>query len=555
MLLSLGIRDIVLIQRLDLEFGPGLNVLTGETGAGKSIVLDALGLALGLRADAGLVRDGAEQGVISAAFEVAPAHGARALLQEHGLDQEGPVLVRRVVESGGRSRAFVNDQPVSVALLRGLGETLVEVHGTSDHAGLLNNARHRLVLDAFGQLEPQGAAVAERWRRLREAEGAVSEAESRMARARGEEDYLRHALAELDELRPEPGEEGHLAEQRTRLNQSEKLAAALSEAEGALVEAGGVTARLGAAERTLSRLSAQAGGRLDEVVAALARAAIEAGEAAHAVAALRRELDDDPERLQRVEERLFELRALARKHRVPVDGLAALRDDIAARLAALDDGAADLERLRAAAAEARESYGAAATALGAARRKAADKLAKRIDRELSPLKLEHTRFEPRVEALPEADWGQHGAERVAFYVATNPGAAPGPLARIASGGEQSRLMLALKVAVASARSAPTLIFDEIDRGIGGATADAVGVRLARLSEDAQVLVVTHSPQVAARAHRHWRVGKHQDGAALTWVEELDAAGRREEIARMLAGAQITQEARAAADSLIHGPQL
>jgi DNA repair protein RecN (Recombination protein N) len=551
MLLGLAIRDIVLVDRLDLRLGPGLNVLTGETGAGKSILLDALGLALGGRADVSLIRHGAERGSVGAEFDVPAEHSARALMAERELDAAGTILVRRVLDREGRSRAFVNDQPVAASFLRDLGDTLIEIHGGADHGGALDRPRHRLLLDDFGGLGAEVARVGEGWRAMGAADEALSTARERLDEARREEDYLRHVVAELDALAPGAGEEDTLAERRALLMHAEKIAEALAQADSSLNDEGGVAARLRGAERTLLRVADKVAGRLDKALAALDRAGAEVAEAVAAVEAARRELELDPGEQDRVEERLFALRALARKHKTPVDGLAGLRDELAAKLAALDDGAAELARLEKEAGAARAAFEAAGGKLGKARRRAASRLDKAMAKELPPLKLDKARFLTLVEALEATEWSRHGTESVAFQVATNPGAPPGPLTRIASAGELSRFLLALKVVLAGARAAPTLIFDEIDRGVGGATADAVGERLSRLSADSQILIVTHSPQVAARSDHHWRVSK-EGGDGRTHIEALDAAGRREEIARMLAGAEITVAARAAAESLIEG---
>ncbi|MEE8545053.1 MAG: DNA repair protein RecN [Alphaproteobacteria bacterium] len=552
MLLGLAIRNIVLVDRLDLSLRPGLNVFTGETGAGKSILLDALGLALGRRGDRALVRHGAGRASVSAEFEVPAGHPARRLLEEHGLGGGEVVVLRRVLDDQGRSRAYLDDQPVSVNLLRSVGETLVEIHGPGDHTALLDAAGHRALLDAFGGLEGQDAAVGEAWTRLSEAAQAVEAAAAGLAAARAEEDYLRHVAGELEALRPEPGEEQALAEARALLVHAEKLGEAVAKAGAALEGEGSAPERLRAAERALEKVAGHAAGRLDGALGALARASAEAIEAAAEVEAVRRALALEPERLEQVEERLFGLRAAARKHGVAVDALADLGREMAEKLAALDDGADQVRRLGEQAAEMRSAYAAAARELGAARRRAAAELDAALSVELAPIKLDKARFETRVEALDEGEWTRHGVDRVSFQVATNPGTPLGALARIASGGELSRLLLALKVVLAHARSASTLVFDEVDRGVGGATAHAVGERLSRLAANAQVLVVTHSPQVAARTDHHWRVTKVENGAALTRAEELDAEGRREEIARMLAGAEVTVEARAAADSLLQG---
>jgi DNA repair protein RecN (Recombination protein N) len=553
MLQALAIRDVVLIDRLDIAFERGLSVLTGETGAGKSILLDALGLALGARADAGLVRKGATTATVTASFEPPARHPVHGLLREHGIETDGTVILRRTLGADGRSRAFVNDQPASVGLLREVGQSLVEVHGQFDTHGLLDVATHRAALDAFAAHEALAEEVATAhaaWRAAAEAETA---ARNDASRAEQDAEFLRHALDELDALDPKPGEEAELAQQRAMLGAREKLVDALNGALGDLTSQKGVESHLRTAQRQLERVSAQAAGRLDAALTALDRAAVEAVEAIAQIQAFGRSLELDPQALERAEERLFALRALARKHRVEADGLAALRADVARRLAAIDDREGVLAALAKATAAARTRYVAAAETLSKSRIAAAEKLDKAVMRELPPLKLEKAQFRSLREALPESGWSATGIDRIVFQVATNPGSDPGPLDRIASGGELARFMLALKVALARSASAPTLIFDEVDAGLGGAAAAAVGERLARLARDVQVLVVTHSPQVAARGLHHWRVAKGSRGATtLTTVAALDATARREEIARMLSGASVTAAARAAADSLLRG---
>lgn len=561
MLVSLSIRDVVLVDRLDLTFRPGLSALTGETGAGKSILLDALGLALGARAEGRLVRHGADRATVAAIFRLPPGHPSHRLIDDHGLPAgEDELVLRRVVQADGRSRAFINDQSVGVGLLRRIGAELVEIHGQFDTHRLMDPASHRDLLDAYGNVAETVAAVRtarDQWRRATEAR---LEAEAALAAAVRDEDYLRHAVAELDELRPESGEEAALAERRAGLRTAEKLHGALEEAAAALSggaggRSGGVTGGLRAAIRALERVAAGAGGRLDSVLTALDRAATEATEAEAQLDRVSRELDLNTGTLEQLEERLFALRALARKHRTAVDDLAALRDSLAVRLEAIDDGSEALRRLKEAEAEARLRYCEAAGRLSEERRGAAAPLDEAVAAELGPLRLGRAVFRTRVAPHgPDGDersWTDSGWDQVAFEVATNPGTPPGPLDRIASGGELSRFMLALKVVLARADPVPTLIFDEVDAGIGGAVAAAVGDRLARLADAVQVLVVTHSPQVAARGHVHWRVSKAvgADGAR-TSVDELDPGDRREEIARMLAGATVTEEARAAAESLL-----
>ncbi|MBL8673111.1 MAG: DNA repair protein RecN [Alphaproteobacteria bacterium] len=562
MLLSLAIRDVVLIDRLDIAFRPGLCVLTGETGAGKSILLDSLGLALGARSESGLVRAGAERATVTATFEMPADHPAHALLAAHDLADAvapgEPLMLRRQLGADGRSRAFLNDGAVSVGLLRSLGALLCEVQAQFEQHGLLDPATHRGLLDAHAGLGGQAAAVRDAWRAWRDAERAAAEAEEVAAKAATDEAYLRHAVEEIDKLAPRAGEETLLAEERQRRQQDEKLLEALHAAAEILsggsndrAGRGAASDRLSQAASQLHRIADRVGGRADPILAALDRAASELGEAERLLAGLVRAIDPDPKRLDAVEERLFALRALARKHQSTVDGLAALRDRMAAQLAAIDDSTGTRARLRKAAAETRKAYLVVAAALSSARTAAASALDKAVAAELAPLKLEKARFRTRIEPLPEDGWGEAGTDRVGFAVSTNPGAPEGPLDKIASGGELSRFLLALKVVTAQAAPIGTLVFDEVDSGIGGATADAVGARLARLAASVQVLVVTHSPQVAARGSQHLRVAKAvQAGQTRTVIETLDDEARREEVARMLAGAVVTAEARAAADRLL-----
>jgi len=552
-LLALTIRDVVLIERLSLNFRPGLCVLTGETGAGKSIMLDALGLALGARAESGLVRHGAEQASVTAEFELSGDHPAFAILREQGLDADDRLVIRRTVSADGRSRAWVNDQAVGVGLLKRLGEELVEVHGQFETHGLLNPATHCGVLDAYAGLDTKVAQVSAAHRAWRQVEDARANAAAEIARARSEEEYLRHAVAELDTLAPKPGEEAELAETRAVLMHREKVVDAMNSAFAELSGERGVERSLGSALRTLTRIAEKAGGKLDPAIAALDRAATEAAEGIAALQAASADMDMDPAALEKLEERLFALRAASRKHGVDVDALAALRDDMAGRLAMIEDQGDLLARLAREAETAREAYRKAAEELSKARQKASGRLDKAVAAELPPLKLERAKFRTLVEALPEAEWGATGMDRVAFQVATNPGSPPGALNKIASGGELARFMLALKVVLAQTSTVGTLVFDEVDTGIGGAVAAAVGERLEKLGHGLQVLVVTHSPQVAARGSVHLKVQKSVKGERVsTGVAELDGDERREEIARMLSGATVTEEARRAADSLIAG---
>ncbi|HYM03719.1 MAG TPA: DNA repair protein RecN [Stellaceae bacterium] len=554
MLLGLTIRDVVLIDRLDLAFQAGLCVLTGETGAGKSILLDALGLALGERADSGLVRHGADAAVVTAEFALDRQHPARRLLSEAGFASEGDSLVlRRIVNADGRSRAFIDDQPASIGLLRQLGEQLVEIQGQFEHRGLLDPATHRSALDAYGGYRSEMTTLGDAWQRWRSSAKERVAAEAVLAKSKADEDYLRHALAEFEALDPRAGEEILLAEQRSLLMNREKLTEALDTAMAQLGGEQGAERKLHVALRQLERQHEKAGGRLDTALAALERAAVETAEAIAQLEAAARDLGAGPGTLDKIEERLFALRALARKHGVTIDGLPALRAEIARRIAALDDGGSDVARLARREQEARQAYIAAADGVGKKRRQAAKALDAAVTRELAPLKLEKARFASVLTQLAESDWNEFGCERIHFEVTTNPGAPAGPLAKIASGGELSRFMLALKVVLAKTSPVPTLVFDEVDSGIGGAVAAAVGERLHRLGQELQVLVVTHSPQVAARGAHHWRVAKQQaQSRTLTRVEQLSTDERREEIARMLSGSAVTAEARAAALSLMEG---
>lgn len=555
MLLSLSIRDFVLIEKLDLTFthGPqsGLGALTGETGAGKSILIDALGLALGHRADSAAVRRGAQQATVAASFDLGRDHAARAILAEQGWDDEDVLTLRRTVGSDGRGRAFVNDQPASVALLRRLGETLVEIQGQMEQHGLLDMATHRAALDVFAGLEKQGDAVRQSWRAWRAAEQAKADAEAAAEAARRDEDFLRHAVKELEALSPKPDDEERLAAERQLLRAGTALGELVAQALGELEHGKGAVGALRSAHRLIERSADKAEGRLDSALAALDKALSEATEAQAQLESARDTLVFDPNKLEKIEERLFALRAAARKHNVPVAELAALAETMNAQLAALDDGEAGLKKLAAAAKAARADFVKAAEAQAAARRKGAARLDKGVAAELGPLKLEKAKFVTELTPLAEAEWSENGTDRVQFTVATNPGTPPAPIAKIASGGELSRFLLALKVCLAKVGDAATIVFDEVNSGIGGATAAAVGERLRRLAKDVQVLVVTHSPQVAAVADRHWLIRKTTTRTtASTDVLALDSKGRREEIARMLSGAEVTAEARAAADKLL-----
>lgn len=550
MLTALSIRDVVLIEALDLDFRAGLGVLTGETGAGKSILLDSLGLALGMRADSGLVRQGAAQSVVTASFDLADTAPVAALLADSGLDFDTsePLTVRRIVKADGGSRAFVNDQPASAGLLRELGPHLVEIHGQHDDRGLLNPRGHRALLDSFGKLDT--AAVATAHRAFRDAETALAEARVAQETAARDREWLEHAVAELTALAPEPGEEAHLAERRAGMQRGEKIATELQDIADLLDGKDGALTRLRQAARILDRI-ADGHAALAEALAALDRALIEADVTQDKVNEAGESLAFDPRQLDADEARLFELRGIARKHRVQPDDLAELAQALAARLATIEGGEGEIARLEAALVTAEATYAAAAEALSQARTAAAARLDSAVATELAPLKLDAARFRTVVDPLPREQWSASGRDRVEFLVSTNPGAPFAPLIKIASGGELSRFILALKVALAEEGGARTLIFDEIDRGVGGAVASAIGERLARLSTGAQLLVVTHSPQVAARGSQHLLIAKRHDGLVTrTGVRTLDDAERREEIARMLSGAQITDEARAQAERLL-----
>ncbi|WP_294265205.1 DNA repair protein RecN [uncultured Sphingomonas sp.] len=551
MLNALSIRDVVLIEALDLDFGPGLAVLTGETGAGKSILLDALGLVLGARGDSGLVRHGATQAVVTASFETPDAVGPiAALLADNGLDLDPgePLMIRRLVKADGGSRAFVNDQPASAGVLRELGAMLVEIHGQHDDRGLLNPRGHRALLDAFARTDT--AAVNAAWRDWRAALARLDEARAVQEVAERDRDYLAHAVEELTKLAPEPGEEALLAERRATMQRGERAAGELAAVADLLDGSDGALSRLRQAARILER-TGDAHPALVEALAAIDRAIVEGAGAQDQIDAAAEALAFDPARLEADEARLFELRGLARKHRVQPDDLAALAADFSERLALVEGGEASIAGLTHAAAAAEARYAEAAEALSAQRTEAAARLDTAVMTELAPLKLDAARFRTAVVSLPREGWGPDGSDRVEFEVSTNPGAPFAPLMKIASGGELSRFILALKVALAEEGGARALVFDEIDRGVGGAVASAIGDRLSRLSGRNQVLVVTHSPQVAARGDRHYRIAKSSDGTVTrTGVTPLDADERREEIARMLSGAEVTPEARAQAQRLL-----
>ncbi|MGH2342389.1 DNA repair protein RecN [Segnochrobactraceae bacterium EtOH-i3] len=555
MLVRLSIRDIVLIDRLDIDFPEGLTVLTGETGAGKSILLDSLSLALGGRGDAGLVRHGAPQGQVTAVFDLPAAHPARAIAAENGIDTDGDLILRRVQSADGRTRAFLNDQPVSTALVKSVAGLLVEIHGQNDARALVDPATHRGLIDAFGDLGSDVAAVEAAWRARRKAETELAALVARMDKARADQDYLRAMVDELDALAPEAGEEDVLAEARARMMRVERIATDLSEATDELSGPASPIPAMAGLMRSLARKRDEAPELLDPTLDALGRALDALEEARSGLDRALAATEFDPRVLEQTEERLFALRAAARKHQVPADRLPEVLEKYRGALQEIDAGEHRLTALEAEVTATRAAFEAAATALTAARTATARTLEQAVMAELPALKLERARF--LVEIRSDADnAGPSGVDQVEFWVQTNPGTRAGPMMKVASGGELSRFLLALKVALADRGSAPTLVFDEIDTGVGGAVAEAIGVRLARLSAQVQVLAVTHAPQVAARAAGHLLIAKEptpEGDRVATRVTPIEADRRREEIARMLAGAVVTDEARAAADRLIgHG---
>lgn len=547
MLRTLDIRDVLLIDRLQLDFQPGLNVLTGETGAGKSILLDSLGFVLGWRGRAELVRAGADQGEVIAEFDLPTDHAAHRILAEAGVEADGELILRRVNTVDGRKTAWINDRRVSGQVLRDLSETLVELHGQHDDRGLLNPRGHRQLLDEFAG---HGALLADLrglWLARSRATKALAEAEEKLAAMRSEEEFLRHSVAELDQLDPQPGEDAELDTKRRRMQAAEKIRDDLARA-FQILGLDGAEGAMGDGMRWLDGIAAEADGQLDEPIAALGRALNELGDATQGVERVLGNLDFIPAELEAIEERLFAIRGLARKHGVTPDDLGTFAEELRTRLGQLDAGEGDLNRLRADVKATDAAYSDASAALTESRVEAAARLDRAVMDELAPLKMERAVFHTQI---TEGDVGPEGRDNVSFTVATNPGAPAGPLAKIASGGELSRFLLALKVCLSQNTSGVTMIFDEIDRGVGGATADAVGRRLARLASEGQVLVVTHSPQVAALGQHHWQVSKSvQDGQTLSRVVPLDAGERVDEVARMISGDTITEAAREAARALI-----
>lgn len=547
MLRTLDIRDVLLIDRLQLDFQPGLNVLTGETGAGKSILLDSLGFVLGWRGRAELVRAGADQGEVIAEFDLPTDHAAHRILAEAGVEADGELILRRVNTVDGRKTAWINDRRVSGQVLRDLSETLVELHGQHDDRGLLNPRGHRQLLDEFAG---HGALLADLrglWLARSRATKALAGAEEKLAAMRSEEEFLRHSVAELDQLDPQPGEDAELDTKRRRMQAAEKIRDDLARA-FQILGLEGAEGAMGDGMRWLDGIAAEADGQLDEPIAALGRALNELGDATQGVERVLGNLDFNPAELEAIEERLFAIRGLARKHGVTPDDLGTFAEELRTRLGQLDAGEGDLNRLRADVKATDAAYSDASAALTESRTEAAARLDRAVMDELAPLKMERAVFHTQI---TEGDVGPEGRDNVSFTVATNPGAPAGPLAKIASGGELSRFLLALKVCLSQNTSGVTMIFDEIDRGVGGATADAVGRRLARLASEGQVLVVTHSPQVAALGQHHWQVSKSvQNGQTLSRVVPLDAGERVDEVARMISGDTITEAAREAARALI-----
>ncbi len=554
MLTALSIRDIVLIEKLDLDLEAGLSVLTGETGAGKSILLDSLGLALGARGDAGLVRTGCGQGSVTAAFFVPNHTQIHAMMDEAGIELDDELVVRRIQKSTGASRALVNDQPVSVSFLKSLGAALCEIHGQHEARALVDVAGHRQLLDAFGQLEKQLGKVSALWTELAGVRAELDSHRAKLAKAEAEQAFLEHATRELSELAPVEGEEGKLADTRQLMMNSESFSSLVENAQRALAGDGTLEAKLNAVLRKLEMRRDEAGGRFDDACTALDRVVLEMNEARQALETASLKFEFNADVLEKSETRLFALRGLARKHKVTVDDLPKLLARFESDLDAIENGEKQLAALEAREKQAFKTYLSKAHKLSAARTLAAGKLDAAVMDELGPLRLEKARFETQVIA-DETKAGVSGIDRIEFLVSANPGAPVAPMIKVASGGELSRFMLALKVVLASCASAPTLIFDEIDTGVGGAVADAIGKRLAQLSIDLQVVAITHSPQVAARANDHLLISKMaevggEQERSVTRVNRLGGPAKREEIARMLSGTEITEEARAQAEKLM-----
>ena len=553
MLVNLSIRNIVLIEKLDLTWRAGLCTLTGETGAGKSILLDALALATGARGDAGLVRSGAEQGTVTAAFDIPEDKLVTRIMEEHDLPCEGQIILRRVQSKDGRSRAFINDAPVSVNLLKTIGSALVEIHGQNESQSLTDGPVQLSLLDSYAGHGDKVDALKQKYNHLKECEEQLELYKNSSERAAAEEDFLRHALEELEKIDPKEGEEDSLSEERTLLMNSEKIAGYIAEALVLMEGDKALQSALNGALRQLEKVSDQAAGRLDTTITALERAVIEADEAQTQLLEASRDLVYDPQRLEQVEERLFGLKALARKHAVQVDQLPATKTMLQQQLDDIESGADRLDELQQNVEKAFKDYEVLALSISKTRQQAALKLDKTVMKELEPLKLNGGGFQTMLSHVTPSMGTATGIDSVQFMASTNPGMPAGPISKIASGGELARFMLALKVALAEASEPLTMIFDEVDAGVGGAVAEAVGSRLKLLAENGQVLVVTHSPQVAACGNHHWLISKSvDDDSTMTRVEELSTQNREEEIARMLAGASVTDEARAAAVRLLGG---
>jgi DNA repair protein RecN (Recombination protein N) len=555
MLNSLRIRNIVLIDKLDLAFGQGLSVLTGETGAGKSILLDSLGLATGGRATSGLVRAGCDQGSVTATFEAERVAGLQDVLTEYDLPYEDTLILRRTLSADGKSKAYINDQPVSVSLLKAVGSLLVEIQGQFEQHGLLDVSTHLTLLDSFGGLTEKRVALNKAYQTWHEASQAYTKAQADLTQAQANEEYLRHAVNEFETLNPQPGEESDLADKRSLLQNQEKLLEALQQAQIMLTNDGGAEQVLRRSMRTLNNVADKAGERIEDILKSLDEALTSAQDASFSLESLYTELAESDLDIEAIEERLFALRALARKHQTTVDELPALADQMQAQLQALSHSTDHLADLQKAEARAKETYKSLAMALSTERQKAAQNFDAAVMAELPPLKLEKAEFVTQISPLAEENWGANGLDKGQFLCTTNPGLPPAPIQKVASGGELSRFLLALKVVLTRDSSPSTLIFDEVDSGVGGAVAAAVGERLARLSESVQVLVVTHSPQVAGIGETHFKVEKiAANDQSMTQVKNLDPAARQEEIARMLSGAHITDEARAQAQKLMLSKQ-
>jgi DNA repair protein RecN (Recombination protein N) len=555
MLRTLSIRNVVLIERLDLEFDTGLAVLTGETGSGKSILLDALGLAIGFRADTHLIRQGTDQGSITAEFDISAHPSVIEFLNANSISTDSILILRRVISADGRSRAFINDQAISISLLRQIGEFLVEIHGQLETHGLLNPVSHRGFVDSYGNYDDLLQLVSQSFKNWKITLGILENAKENIAQTTRDEDFLRHAIDEITKLDPKVDEDKELATKRTILMNAEQLIGSLQEAYTELSQGKGVEGALRAAIQTVERTSDKAGGKFDSVIISLERSLLEIMESIADIERLSDDLNVNPQELDQIEERLFSLRGLARKHDIGVDKLSIYLDSMKAKLDLLINESANLENLSNQVEEARANFIEVAGKLSIARKTVANNLDKAVTHELTPLKLEAATFNTSIEVLSEGDWNEFGTEYVTFQIQTNPNTTAGPINKIASGGELARIMLALKVVLADADSTKTIIFDEVDAGIGGAAAAAVGERLSRLSKNAQVLVVTHSPQVAARGNTHLRISKSISSKGnVTHVDNLSGFVRNEEIARMLSGSKITKEARAAAASLLAGKE-